>query len=73
MARAKKRSVGRPSKGPDANIFPVHTKLSKGQLNILQERAEEEEGLTQSEIVRKDIQRGNREFRRKKVRKSKRG
>ena len=73
MARAKKRSVGRPSKGAEANVIPVRTKLKKEEVRILEERIKAGEGKTPAEVIRKDIERGNRQFRGKKVRKSKRG
>jgi len=59
--------------GADANVLPARTKLKKEEARILEERIKAGEGKTPAEVIRKDIERGNREFRRKKVRKSKRG
>ncbi len=72
MTRAKKRAVGRPSKGAEANVLPVRSKLKKEEVRILEERIKAGEGKTPAEVIRKDIERGNREFRRKRARKSKR-
>ncbi len=54
-----------------ANVLPVRTKLKKEEARILEERIKAGEGKTPAEVIRKDIERGNREFRRKRARKSK--